>query len=41
METLAKLKEILLILINDFSGYEDGRGEFSKKIIILQQAINS
>ena len=40
-ETLAKLKEILLILINDFSGYEDGRGEFSKKIIILQQAINS
>jgi predicted nucleotidyltransferase len=40
-ETLAKLKEILLILINDFSGYEDERGEFSKKIIILQQAINS
>jgi predicted nucleotidyltransferase len=40
-ETLAKLKEILLILINNFSGYEDGRGEFSKKIIILQQAINS
>ena len=40
-ETLAKLKEILLSLINDFSGYEDVRGEFSEKVIILQRAINS
>jgi predicted nucleotidyltransferase len=40
-ETLEKLQEILDILIDNFSDYEDERGTFSKKIIILQQALNS
>jgi predicted nucleotidyltransferase len=40
-DTLEKLQEILDILIDNFSDYEDERGTFSEKVIILQQALNS